>query len=111
FVLGFYSNYSIVFGLSFLFSILPIFAVARFVIDPRMRGVSSIERVKPTRKPRSWGLGVFAFTGFALLVETTAMMTQTLFPLIATKYAGLSETQTGLIYLPSILAVVLAGPQ
>ncbi len=112
FVLAASSNFSLVFGLSFLFSILPIFAVARFVFDPRMQRVSSsIERVKPMRKPRSWGLGVFAFTGFALLVETTAMMTQNLFPLIATTYAGLNDAQTGLIYLISTVAVVLAGPQ
>jgi len=111
FVLAFSSNFSLVFGLSFLFSILPIVAVARFVIDPRMQRVSSIERVKPMRKPRSLGLSVFAFTGFALLVETTAMMTQNLFPLIATTSAGLNNAETGLIYVISTLAVVLAGPQ
>nr|MBA2530443.1 MFS transporter [Euzebyales bacterium] len=61
--------------------------------------------------PASGGRGParLPFVGLGFLISTTAYMLSNLFPVLATEYAGLSEAQTGLVYLISP-ALVLSGP-
>jgi MFS family permease len=101
------SNFSIVFAVAFVLSLLPVVLVARYVSEPGRDAVQEVdeERVE-AQEPRP-SLLPFAALGF--LVSGTAYMLSNLFPILAIEYAGLSEAQAGLVY--SLTAVVvLAGP-
>jgi MFS family permease len=53
--------------------------------------------------------GVLAFAGLGFLVAGTSSMLTSLFPIIATEYAGLTTAEAGLIYLVTP-ALALTGP-
>jgi len=53
--------------------------------------------------------GVLSFAGLGFLVAGTSSMLTSLFPIIATEYAGLSTAQAGLLYLVTP-ALALTGP-
>ncbi len=115
------SNFSVVFTCSFLISALPLYTVARYVrggkpdeeatktstpaqADP---DVQEVEISPPGSRPKPV---VLPFTILTFLINGTAEMLRGLFPILATDYAGLSEAQTGLIYMASTLVVLFSGP-
>jgi MFS family permease len=111
------SNFSLVFGLAFVLSAVPIALVARYVREADGRPVEldatgealpleeDSERATPARR----GPPLFRFAGLGFLISGTAYMLANLFPVLAVEYAGLSEAEAGLIYSLSAL-VVFAGP-
>ena len=110
------SNYPLVFGLAFTFSLVPIVVVALLVRE-HGSGQAEIVQSKPVepshedRRQKSSSIrSILPVAGFGFLVAGTAEMLSGLFPVIATEYGHLSKTQAGLIYTVSTLASVLAGP-
>src|SRR5438034_4096172 len=124
------SNYSLVFVVAFVLSLLPVFMVGRYVqeksetneADEALResdGAVNAERGLPNetgmRKGKSSvaasrsGLAIFSYVGLGVMISGTAQMLRGLLPILATQYAGLSEAQTGVIYTVSTLVVIFAG--
>jgi MFS family permease len=50
------------------------------------------------------------YAGFGFLVAATADMLHGLLPLLAVEYAGLSEAETGAVFLAATLVTIVAGP-
>ncbi len=110
-------NYSGVFLVAFVLSILPIIVVARYVREPSLQyrdreeaataeGKSVVEtRELPANQP-----SIFSFAVLGFLISCTAQMIANLFPVLATEYGHLTEAQTGLIYAVTIVVVIVAGP-
>jgi MFS family permease len=117
-------GFGLTFGVSFALSLLPVIAVLALV--PRdARGT----RAHPAPSPRSVPAkpsppatppgdevgaapsppGVLSFAGLGFLVAGTSSMLTSLFPIIATEYAGLSTAQAGLLYLVTP-ALAFTGP-
>lgn len=116
------SNFSLIFTFSFLISGLPLYAVVRYVRggnlqDEEATGTSKLTEASPhdqeegiptsSSQPK---LVLLPFTVLNFLISGTAEMLKGLFPILATEYAGLSEAQTGLIYMASTLVVLVSGP-
>jgi MFS family permease len=111
------SNFSLVFGLAFVLSAVPIVLVVLFVREADERPVEldatgvavpvEAQAERPEAPRRSPPL--FRFAGLGFLISGTAYMLANLFPVLAVEYAGLSEAEAGLIYSLAAL-VVLAGP-
>jgi MFS family permease len=101
------SNFSLVFAVAFVLSLLPLVLVVRYVSEPGHDAVDEVEEERvEAREPRP---SLLPFAGLGFLVSGTAYMLSNLFPILAIEYAGLSEAQAGLVY--SLTAVVvLAGP-
>jgi len=114
------SNFAAVFGIAFLLSILPLLAVIRFVrpdqptaykpdkpeqIDRTQETASSKFPLKSNQQP-----GLLPFVILGGLINGTAYMLGGLFPILATEYAGLSEAQTGMIYMASSAIILFSGP-
>ncbi|MBW4618798.1 MAG: MFS transporter [Cyanosarcina radialis HA8281-LM2] len=53
---------------------------------------------------------ILSFSILSFGINGTAEMLRGLFPILATEYAGLSEAQTGLIYIVSTVIVLISGP-
>jgi MFS family permease len=109
------SNFSLVFGIAFGLSLLPIFLVVRYVRDgrpveehPGTGAPLDASSPQATRGERHRP-PLLRFTGLGFLISGTAYMLANLFPVLAVEYAGLSEAQAGLVYSLSAV-VVLAGP-
>jgi len=111
------ANFSIVFFIAFLLSIIPIVLVWRNVKDappehslttdePGAVPPSEREPAAPTRKRK----GLLPYIGLGFLISSTAEMLGGLFPIIATEYAHLSTAQTGIIYGLSTTCTIFAGP-
>jgi len=107
------SNYMFVFLCAFVLSILPLYVVLRYVKQeerhsPRTESVpvpNGVPAAPPGRhKP------ILAFAGFGFLITSTSTMLNSLFPLLATQYAGLTEAQAGIIFGISTLLMTIAGP-
>lgn len=112
------SNYPLVFACGFVLSAFPFYAVARFIEDDtprppqgekpthRRSGQEDVNTGASDRKRTPivplFGLGVF--------ITGSASMISNLFPLLATKYAGLTEAEAGLIYGASMVVIIFAGP-
>lgn len=109
------SNFSLVFGAACILSLLPLYAVGRYVRErgdgiPDARPVSKGEAETPALPDgRLWRL-VLPFIGLGALLSGTANMLSGLFPVLATEYAGLSEAQTGMIYTLSMFVTFVSGP-
>jgi MFS family permease/cell division septum initiation protein DivIVA len=111
------SNFSLVFLIAFALSALPIFVVARYVWEPARETDDRAPRAETLVESEDSGAAAAAprapatlpFAGLGFLISGTAYMLANLFPIFAVEYAGLTEAQTGLIYLISIV-VVLSGP-
>jgi MFS family permease len=101
------SNFSFVFAVAFVLSLLPVVLVVRYVSEPARETVEEAEDEQvEVQEPRP---SLLPFAGLGFLVSGTAYMLSNLFPILAIEYAGLSEAQAGLVY--SLTAVVvLAGP-
>jgi MFS family permease len=97
------SNFSLLFLIAFVLSALPVFVVARYV-RARPADEEPVPEPAPAAAP-----AVLPFAGLGFLISGTAYMLANLFPIFAVEYAGLSEAQTGAIYLISI-AAMLCGP-
>jgi DivIVA domain-containing protein len=98
------SNFSLLFLIAFALSALPVFIVAGFIRarpaeeEPEPAG----EEAEPVpRQP-----AVLPFAGLGFMISGTAYMLANLFPIFAVEYAGLTEAQTGAIYLVSIAAML-----
>jgi MFS family permease len=102
------ANYSLVFFVAFVLSVLPLFLVALYVeeadepVGKHERGVST--------EPMPVAPKVMPFVGLGFLIAASAEMLNDLFPVLATEYAGLSNAQTGLIYGISTSVTIFAGP-
>jgi len=119
------SNYSLVFVVAFVLSLLPVFLVGRYVQERRETNeadetVATSDGAAPAERKdypagrsiaasRS-GLAIFSYVGLGVMISGTAQMLRGLLPILATQYAGLSEAQTGVIYTVSMLVVIFAGP-
>lgn len=99
------SRYPAVFAVAFALSAFPLLAVVRYVPD-----ADRIESdVLPPPPPGGASPPVLPFAGLGMLVSGTASMLGSLFPILATEYGGLSEGQTGAVYLVSA-GLALTGP-
>jgi MFS family permease len=98
------SDYTVVFLVAFAVASLPLAIVARFVREPDAAPTTVGDAAE--RPPRP---GLARFMGLGFLVAGTAHMLGTLFPLLATEYAGLTPAQAGSIYVLAI-AAPLTGP-
>ena len=107
------ANYPLVFLVGFALSALPLYAVLRFV--PANAGsIPKVDAAAPkpapalSRSASSRGVGPYFLLG--ILISGTASMLNSLFPVLATKYAGLTPAQAGMIYGLSTVVIILAGP-
>jgi MFS family permease len=119
------SNYSLVFNIAFLLSLLPLYSVIRYIKTDRPRvvkgetqpvAVASVETSVGeqhklsdayTQDSRSV---ILSFSLLSFAINGTAEMLRGLFPILATEYAGLNEAQTGVIYVLSTVLVLFSGP-
>lgn len=122
-------NYTAVFLIAFALSCLPVFVVVRYVREPRIESVempigqtgamgeigktkhvpiAPVSPMSPTPPPTT--ISIFSYAVLGFLVSCTAQMIANLFPVLATEYGHLTEAQTGLIYVITIVVVVIAGP-
>jgi MFS family permease len=106
-----FDNYQRVFLVAFILSALPLYVVARYLKEPqgqpREEGAAEPDEQTNDRPKRN---SVLAIAVLGFLVASTAHMINSLFPVLAMEYAGLSSAQTSLIYLVSIVVVIAAGP-
>jgi MFS family permease len=117
-------GFGLTFGVAFALSLLPVIAVLWLV--PRdtagmLAGPMTLTQAAPEKATPSATLpmdgrgaaapppGVLSFAGLGFLVAGTSSMLTSLFPIIATEYAGLSTAQAGLLYLVTP-ALALTGP-
>ncbi len=116
-------NYSGVFLVAFVLSILPIIVVARYVREPHPAGSTTGDTgstgenkdgleilPRDPSAPRGSNSSIFSYAVLGFLISCTAQMIANLFPVLATEYAHLTEAQTGLIYAVTIVVVIIAGP-
>ena len=109
------SNYLWVFGLACAASILPALAVARFMPNaplappPAPDAAGSDHQSDGVGAPKG-NIKIVPAMAFGFLVSGTADMLRGLLPVLAVEYAGLSEAETGLLYLTSTIVVLSAGP-
>ena len=110
-----HSNYSFVFLLGFFLSVSPLLIVLFFVKNRNHGEEEAGEAVTdtnltslPMRPPGRFAL--LSYVGLGLLITGTGKMLSALFPVLATEYAGLTEAETGLVYLVSVIIAVVAGP-
>jgi MFS family permease len=104
-------RFPVVFLIAFGLSALPLLVVIRHVeeVPPEatptpVKGTASATPSAPVRAP------ILAVAGLGFLVAGTAEMLSGLFPVLATEYAGLSTTQTGVIYIAATVVVIVSGP-
>jgi MFS family permease len=103
-------SYATVFGAAFALSALPLLIVAVFVRDSGTAAAEAEAEAAgppaagPPPRPRTRPYVVLGF-----LVSGAAAMLGTLFPILATEYAGLSTAQAGALYLVTP-ALALSGP-
>jgi predicted MFS family arabinose efflux permease len=117
-------GFGLTFGTAFMLSVLPVVAVLLLVPKDARRGPSDevaqpaeeSRRARSTRGPKAAGEGatkgrpgLASYAGLGFLVSGTSSMLTTLFPIIATEYAGLSTAEAGLIYLVTP-ALAFTGP-
>ena len=105
------SNYSLIFSLAFVLSILPLAAVF-FVTERREEGVredTPAQEEAPEARVAS-RTRILPFVGFGFLVAGTAEMLSGLFPVIATEYGHLGKAQAGIIYTISTVVTIFSGP-
>ena len=116
------SNYSLVFIVAFVLSILPVFIVGRYVQETSTTSESSGRRPEPVGAEPGTGFPgqnitgsassrvIFSYIVLGTLISGTAQMLRGLLPILATQYAGLSEAETGIVYTASTVVVTFSGP-
>jgi MFS family permease len=110
---GFTLTFSTAFALSLLPTVLVLWLVPA-AVRPLSPGAAGAERAARDSDPAApvepaGQLSVLAFAGLGLLVAGTSAMLTSLFPIIATEYAGLTTAQAGLLYLVTP-ALAFTGP-
>jgi MFS family permease len=108
-------NYAMVFVVAFALSLLPLFAVARYLSEPEHRVVTNEEATVTAGQEEGRIVGgeravILPVAALGFLIACTARMISQLFPVLAIEYGGLSVGQTGLIYAISLVVVITAGP-
>jgi MFS family permease len=125
------SNFSFVFNIAFLLSLLPLYSVIRYIKADKPSTAKLVDSTESeslqTPEPsvamrrstptllstplidRSKSV-ILSFSILSFAINGTAEMLRGLFPILATEYAGLSEAQTGSIYMASTAIVLFAGP-
>jgi MFS family permease len=107
------ARYPILFLAGFVLSSLPLYVVLRYVRElPKVEHHAATAAedtgdgapVEPARAP------VFAVAGLGFVVATSAEMLAGLFPVLAIEHAGLTATQTGLVYGIATTVAVVSGP-
>jgi MFS family permease len=104
-------NYSTVFFIAFGLSLLPLFAVARYLNEPEVEKPeveSAVADFSEGTEAKQASLFPIAVLGF--LIASTAMMINNLFPLLATEYGKLSVAETGLIFAIAPVVTIFSGP-
>lgn len=117
------SNFSFVFNIAFLLSLLSLYSVVRYVKADKPKEVhsSALVNAEPPQSsvledenryslPPGSKSVIVSFSLLSFAINGTAEMLRGLFPILATEYAGLSEAQTGLIYTISTMIVLFSGP-
>lgn len=118
------ANFSLVFTLSFVISILPLYAVARYVRGSKLEHeettateAETLAEAAPQEPANEIPVNVsqsrwllLPFTLLNFLINSTAEMLKGLFPILATQYGGLNEAQTGSIYIASTIVLLVSGP-
>jgi MFS family permease len=104
------ARYPVIFLVGFFLSSVPLVVVLRFVKE--VPPAPALPRAAATGKaaPGTGMRPVLAVAGLGVLVASSAEMLAGLFPVLATEYAGLTTTQTGLVYAASTAVAVSAGP-
>jgi MFS family permease len=109
------ANFQWLFGLAALLSVLPL-AVFHLSRPPRRNIQPMATPHPPVIPPGTPGTPtgrwttLVPFVGFGFLVTGTARMLHGLMPLLLVEYAGLNETQAGLLYLVSTVVMLVATP-
>jgi len=106
------SDYSLIFSLAFVLSILPLAAVF-FVTERREEGVredTPAQEKVPEARVGTSRARILPSVGFGFLVAGTAEMLSGLFPVIATEYGHLGKAQAGIIYTISTVVTIFSGP-
>ncbi len=115
------SNFSLVFGIAFVLSAVPVYVVVRRVQEPKRRvpQAEALARLADEEAAVAAETGSRAcvegrpralpFVGAGFLISGSGHMLSTLFPVLATEYAGLTAAQAGSLYLVSTV-VTLSGP-
>lgn len=104
-------NYARVFAVAFAISLLPVFAVGRYLREPEHKpepARNAENGIEPKIEKRKTAILPIVVLGF--LIACTARMITQLFPVLAVEYARLSPAQTSVIYLISVVLVIAAGP-
>ncbi len=104
-------NYFAVFMIAFALSLAPLFAVARFLKEPEEHSIDE-QPAPPETEEDSGGRqpAIFPVAVLGFFIASAALMISSLFPLLATEYAGLSSAQAGLIYIIAPLVTIISGP-
>jgi MFS family permease len=104
-------NFPLVFLFAFGLSALPLVVVLRHVEElPHEPQAPSAPAPAGSPVPRRERAPVLAAAGLGFLVAGTAEMLSSMFPVLATEYAGLSTAQTGVVYAVATIVAVAAGP-
>ena len=107
------SDYNFVFLCAFALSVLPFYVVLRYTKE--LPHSSLPEKPVTGSAPAGIRAGapkvpILTFAGFGFLITSTSAMLNSLFPLLATQYAHLTEAQTGLIFGVSTTLMLISGP-
>jgi MFS family permease len=110
------SNFSLIFNIAFLLSLLPLYSIIRYVktdhrsMEPVTAEIAS--GFSTVSSPLNAGAKsmIVSFSILSFAINGTAEMLRGLFPILATEYAGLNPAQTGMIYTISTVLVLVSGP-
>jgi len=112
-------TWSVVFGVAFLFSTIPLYLVVRYVAEPALgEGEGAATEEVPTVErpidaaaagPSGWRRRALRVAAAGGMIGGTGHMLSALFPILATQYAGLSPAVAGLLYAVSGV-IALLGP-
>ncbi len=108
-----HGSYQVVFVGAFLSSCVALVTVLRYVREePDEQESAAQEDAHPATAPaRALPLGVLVgYAFFGASVAGSAEMMQGMFPVIATQYAHLTESQAGLVVSFAAIAALIAGP-
>ena len=114
------ANFSWVFGLAFVLSVVP-FAAVTVLIPPRQRSRQEKPSVhtqslapaaspEPVRQELNFKTHLLPFMGYGFLISSIGRMLRSLMPLLLVEYAGLSEAQAGFFYLVSTIVMLVSTP-
>lgn len=106
-------NFSRVFLVSFALSVLPLYAVARYLKEPDRSGEDRLEsfELEPSpRKPVNSRSMIASVVVMGFLMACTARMMSNLFPVLAIEYAGLRPAQMTVIYTIAVVLLIVSGP-